>query len=64
MGRVHTAVVADGELFTFGRGGRGQLGHGDPQSQQMPKKVAFFGSTSIEMMGLGGEHTAVVADGE
>ena len=39
-GEEHAAYVNDkGEVFTWGYGRDGQLGHGDTTSQTIPKKV-------------------------
>lgn len=39
-GSVHTMLVTEGgELYTFGCGAQGQLGHGDLLEQLLPKKV-------------------------
>ena len=40
------AVSSSGELFTWGKGNLGQLGHGDSQSQSKPKQVSWNGSVS------------------
>lgn len=46
-GARHTAAIStDGELFTFGSGKQGQLGHGMPlQDALFPTPVDFFSST-------------------
>ena len=36
------AVTADGELYSFGCGERGRLGHGNEKSHWIPKQVPFF----------------------
>ena len=39
-GSLHTiARTKSGEIFTFGSGANGQLGHGDLQEQLLPKRV-------------------------
>ena len=39
-GSLHTiAHTKSGEIFTFGSGANGQLGHGDLQEQLLPKRV-------------------------
>jgi hypothetical protein len=46
-GARHTAAVStDGELFTFGSGKQGQLGHGVLEDEVFPTKVDFF-STGV-----------------
>ncbi|CAM9960393.1 unnamed protein product, partial [Heterosigma akashiwo] len=40
-GGQHAAVLtARGEVFTWGRGGFGRLGHGDAAPQKEPRRVA------------------------
>ncbi|CAM9206773.1 unnamed protein product, partial [Chrysoparadoxa australica] len=36
-------VTVSGQLWTWGDGSHGKLGHGDTSSQQHPKKVEAFG---------------------
>ena len=33
------AITSNGELYTWGEGQRGQLGHGDTSNQNKPKQV-------------------------
>lgn len=41
-GPSHTALVgAQGQLYTFGAGWFGRLGHGDMQNQPAPKQIAY-----------------------
>lgn len=41
-GQYHNAVYADGELYTWGWGIYGQLGHGNVFPEDRPKVVKFF----------------------
>jgi alpha-tubulin suppressor-like RCC1 family protein len=41
-GQHHNAVVADGQLYTWGWNIYGQLGHGDIRTVREPKVVEFF----------------------
>lgn len=41
-GQYHNAIYADGELYTWGWGIYGQLGHGNVFMQHRPKIVKFF----------------------
>lgn len=41
-GQHHNAVVADGQLYTWGWNVYGQLGHGDIRTVREPKLVEFF----------------------
>lgn len=43
-GQYHNAVYADGELYTWGWGVYGQLGHGNIFSEDRPTILRFFGS--------------------
>ena len=42
-GQAHTAVWANaGEIFTFGSGDYGQLGHGGEEGEMLPRLVEAF----------------------
>lgn len=41
-GQYHNAVIADGDLYTWGWGVYGQLGNGSIEDVQVPQKVPFF----------------------
>jgi alpha-tubulin suppressor-like RCC1 family protein len=63
----HTAVVTDeGELWTFGRGWQGRLGHGDIENRLVPTRVAAFGPGAGEeraaAVSAGAGHTLVATD--
>lgn len=59
-GQYHNAVYADGELYTFGWGIYGQLGHGDIFALDRPKKVRFFSGKCVKQIALGHAHTLVL----
>ena len=60
-GGYHTAALtAEGELFTFGRGGYGQLGHGSTNDEFKPRKVDTFQGMRVVQVAVGKNHTAVV----
>lgn len=41
-GGAHSAcITANGELYTWGKGRYGRLGHGDSEDQPRPKLVGF-----------------------
>jgi alpha-tubulin suppressor-like RCC1 family protein len=61
-GDSHTVVVADGELYTFGNGNYGKLGHGNNENQYIPKKVE--GIHNVTFVVCSGTRTCLVADGE
>lgn len=42
-GGAHSAcITANGELYTWGKGRYGRLGHGDSEDQPRPKLVCFL----------------------
>ncbi|GLD96868.1 hypothetical protein PINS_up005551 [Pythium insidiosum] len=70
-GYRHTAIVTgnDHQLFTFGYGECGRLGHGDEETVDEPKRVEYFSSlieslgnhvAGIAQVSCGREHTMVV----
>lgn len=59
-GQYHNAVYADGELYTFGWGVYGQLGHGDIFTLDRPKVVRFFSNKNVKQIALGHAHTLVL----
>mmetsp|Transcript_13333 Transcript_13333/g.19610 ORF Transcript_13333/g.19610 Transcript_13333/m.19610 type:complete len:689 (-) Transcript_13333:2282-4348(-) len=67
-GEIHSAAVnSDGDLFTFGDGFLGMLGHGDKRPQVSPKQVECGGveDECFSTVSCGCRHTLVVTeDGE
>jgi len=58
------ALTADGAVWSWGGGGLGKLGHGDTQSQLLPKKVEAFAGLRVVAVSAGSVHSlAVTADG-
>jgi len=58
------ALTADGEVRSWGWGTYGQLGHGDYQSQLLPKKVEAFADQRVVAVSAGESHSlAITADG-
>ena len=56
-------VTKDDEVFTWGRGKYGNLGHGDVICQQSPKRVeALVGVNAREVSSCGLYHTAVCTE--
>lgn len=56
-------LTAGGDLWTWGRGNSGQLGHGDVSHQREPKLVAALSGRYWLVAAAGGDtHTAVAAD--
>jgi len=62
--RHSLALTADGSVWSWGSGGFGQLGHGDGQNQQLPKKVEAFAGYCVVAVSTGGFRSfAITADG-
>eukprot|EP00742_Colponemidia_sp_Colp-10_P007271 GILJ01007817.1.p1 GENE.GILJ01007817.1~~GILJ01007817.1.p1 ORF type:complete len:862 (-),score=71.89 GILJ01007817.1:172-2757(-) len=53
------SLTASGMVYTWGLGFRGQLGHGEYNSENLPKEVTF--DTPIENVACGGLHTMAVS---
>ena len=66
-GGLHSALVtAGGDVYTFGRGVAGQLGHGDTSRRLVPTilKSSRFGSSAVVVVACGLHYTvAVTAEG-
>lgn len=66
MGPSHTAVITtDGELYTFGSGQNGVLGHNDGEvSHIQPKLVEFFSKNGLKVtdVDIGEQHTVALTD--
>ncbi|KAG8450537.1 hypothetical protein GDO86_002982, partial [Hymenochirus boettgeri] len=62
-GGEHTIAVSDKEVYTFGFGQFGQLGHGTfVFESQMPKVVDALKKQKIKFATCGENHTAVITD--
>ena len=67
MGPRHSGVVTEnGDLYTFGSGNWGVLGHGDETSVNAydPKRVEYFKNNNIKIkkVCMGDYHTVALAD--
>ena len=64
-GGAHSlAATADGTVWSWGGGDWGKLGHGDTQSQLLPKKVEALAGQRIVAVSAGLQHSlALTADG-
>mmetsp|Transcript_29366 Transcript_29366/g.47412 ORF Transcript_29366/g.47412 Transcript_29366/m.47412 type:complete len:792 (-) Transcript_29366:878-3253(-) len=59
----HSACVTDdGEVYTWGNGSSGQLGHGNKDSSQVPVRVAALANSHMRRISCGRKHTAAVSD--
>ncbi|KAL0914675.1 hypothetical protein M5K25_015043 [Dendrobium thyrsiflorum] len=56
------ALTSNGRVFTWGRGARGQLGHGDLANHLKPKIVDFLESFVICVISAGWNYTGFVTD--
>mmetsp|Transcript_12295 Transcript_12295/g.23892 ORF Transcript_12295/g.23892 Transcript_12295/m.23892 type:complete len:561 (-) Transcript_12295:219-1901(-) len=60
-GGFHTAAITDkGELFTWGGGEHGQLGHGNKENYQRPTRVKALTKSNILQVTCGWSHTVVL----
>jgi hypothetical protein len=60
----HTAALLEnGQLFTWGSGEYGRLGHGDEVRQATPKLVEGLDGKACTFVSAGGFHTAAIVDG-
>lgn len=64
-GHKHTAVISDGQLYTFGLGLHGQLGHRVLQNENAPRPVAGLDELGHgDSVACGHSHTAVIRNSE
>uniref|UniRef100_A0AAQ5XSU4 X-linked retinitis pigmentosa GTPase regulator n=1 Tax=Amphiprion ocellaris TaxID=80972 RepID=A0AAQ5XSU4_AMPOC len=62
-GGEHTVALTGDDVYTFGRGQHGQLGHGTFLFEvHSPKPLEHFSSSSIKHVSCGENHTAVITD--
>ena len=62
-GSYHTAAVSsNGDLFTWGGGMYGKLGHGNESGHSTPRRVETLVGLSIVDIACGSRHTAVVTN--
>ncbi|KAG7389827.1 hypothetical protein PHYBOEH_007222 [Phytophthora boehmeriae] len=60
-GAQHSLAITDaGELYTWGSGEDGRLGHGDMRDRAVPRKVMSLLRENIINASCGGAHTAVL----
>jgi alpha-tubulin suppressor-like RCC1 family protein len=50
------AITESGEVYTWGFGNEGQLGHGDKSDQMLPRKIQI--NEKIKKISCGGAHAA------
>ncbi|GLD91610.1 hypothetical protein PINS_up000143 [Pythium insidiosum] len=62
-GSRHSMVItSSGEVFSWGWGAMGQLGHGDVKSSSVPRRIEFFPDNGlvVDYISCGGCHSAAV----
>lgn len=60
-GELHTAALTNkGQVFTWGLGKDGRLGHGARDSEFVPRLVSALSNKTITQVACGGLHTAVL----
>ena len=61
-GSCHTACIdEDGDLYTWGDGGDGRLGHGDEVTLSSPKRVDGLVGKKCTSVACGAHHTLVIS---
>uniref|UniRef100_A0A669PYK4 RCC1 domain containing 1 n=1 Tax=Phasianus colchicus TaxID=9054 RepID=A0A669PYK4_PHACC len=64
LGHEHVVGLgAAGEVYGWGGGRHGQLGHGSLESEQQPRLVEALGGVPMRAVAAGGWHSACVSDG-
>mmetsp|Transcript_24145 Transcript_24145/g.66907 ORF Transcript_24145/g.66907 Transcript_24145/m.66907 type:complete len:608 (-) Transcript_24145:79-1902(-) len=62
-GVAHTACISNtGEVYTWGMGGRGQLGHGSFENQLEPRKVERFKDSRVISVTALGDYTLALVE--
>ena len=62
-GRYHTVVFTEaGDLYTFGRGENGQLGHGGIGNESVPRLVGGLAGQRVVSATAGNTFTAVATE--
>lgn len=60
-GSYHVAVLtSQSEVFTWGKGSNGQLGHADYDNRQIPTYVDFLRDKQVKRLACGSNFTAVI----
>ena len=61
-GKEHSLLLTEhGQVFTWGGGSRGQLGHGNLASEDKPKLVMALDGMRIRKVAAGGWHSACIS---
>eukprot|EP00696_Hemimastix_kukwesjijk_P018236 gnl/Hemi2/7067_TR2417_c0_g1_i1.p1 gnl/Hemi2/7067_TR2417_c0_g1~~gnl/Hemi2/7067_TR2417_c0_g1_i1.p1 ORF type:complete len:427 (-),score=71.76 gnl/Hemi2/7067_TR2417_c0_g1_i1:114-1394(-) len=63
-GTSHTAALSvAGDMYTWGSGSSGCLGHGNKQDMLEPSRVVYFAGTAVKKIACGPDLTTAIADG-
>ena len=63
VGRLHSILLTDtGDVFTFGEGVCGQLGHGNLEFCYIPKKIKALSRVRVVSIAAGGNHSMVLTN--
>jgi E3 ubiquitin-protein ligase HERC2 len=54
------ALTSTGDIYSWGQGEGGLLGHGDYETQSVPQKVKFFSKKKVEKAVCGGLHNLAI----
>lgn len=61
-GAEHSALIADGTLYTWGFADAGRLGHGNEKNQNTPTVVEFFDGKKPKEVVCGSDWTTVLTE--
>jgi alpha-tubulin suppressor-like RCC1 family protein len=62
----HSLVTSsEGEIWSFGEGGRGKLGHGGTGNEVVPRLIEALSGVAVKQVAAGGQHSMVLTrDGD
>jgi alpha-tubulin suppressor-like RCC1 family protein len=63
-GWQHTIALANRQVFSWGYGEDGQLGHGDGKDYSLPKEIESFRGQNVTAIDCGHSHSGAICDGE
>ncbi|KAL1503593.1 hypothetical protein AB1Y20_012070 [Prymnesium parvum] len=62
-GEEHSVIATvEGDVFSWGSGSFGKLGHGEPSDEGTPRQVHAFAGRAVETVACGYAHTVVICD--
>ena len=57
LGTAHSIVLCEGEVYTWGQGDMGQLGHGNRKNLTLPQRVPLLSGKGVCVVQAGGWHS-------